>query len=164
MKRKLLIVFFLFLYQIGISQTGRFVYGKVVNNEAPIKGVEVISLNTKKNTITDRNGHFSIIVNPKDILIFVSKHYETKRVSLDSNHFENYDFTITLTQKKEQLEEVVITSIATPRFDSQKIVDGSHFYNLQSSPKNRLIYDGTIENGIDFVRIYKDVQKKLAKE
>ncbi len=164
MKRKLFIVFFLFLFQIGISQTGRFVHGKVVHNENPIKGVEVVSLNTQNIAITDSNGLFSIIVNPKDILVFITKHYETKRVYLDPSHLDNYNFTISLIQKKEQLDEIVITKVATPKFDSQKIVDESHFYTLQSSPKNPFIKDASIENGIDFVRIYKDIQKKLAKE
>ena len=164
MKRKLFIVFFLFLFQIGISQTGRFVHGKVVSNENPIKGVEVVSLNTKNIAITDKNGLFSIVVNPKDVLIFISKYYETKKVFLDPSHIENYNFTISLVQKKEQLDEIVITKVATPKFDSQKIIDESYSYTLQSSPKNPFIKDASIENGIDFVRIYKDIQKKLAKE
>lgn len=164
MKHRLFIVFFLFLFQISTSQTGRVFYGKVVNNGNPIKGIEVISLNTKKTAISDKNGLFTITVTTKDVLVFVSKYYETKRIFLDSGHLQDNNFTISLTQKEEQLEEILITSVTTPKFDSRKIIDESHFYNVESSPKNRLVYDGTIENGIDFVRIYKDVQKKLAKE
>jgi len=160
MKRKLLIVMFLFLFQIGFSQTGRLVHGKVVSNETPIVGVEVININSKSIAITDRDGHFAITASPKDILVFVTKNYEPKKVFLDQNSIGKIGFTISLIEKRQQLEEVVITSETKPKFDSQKIVDIQYFDDEKSSPKNRLINDGTIENGVDFVRIYKDVIKK----
>ncbi|SFA86036.1 CarboxypepD_reg-like domain-containing protein [Flavobacterium swingsii] len=161
MKRKLLIVFFLFLIQTVFSQTGRLVYGKVVNNEKPINGIEVINLSTKNSTITNKEGRFSITGNPKDVLVFISKNYEPKKVFLDQKNIGNIGFTISLVQKIEQLEEVVITMDTKPQFNSQKIVDGKYFDDAQSSPKNRYVYDGSIENGIDFVRLYKEVSKKI---
>ncbi|MEO8515448.1 MAG: carboxypeptidase-like regulatory domain-containing protein [Flavobacterium sp.] len=163
MKYKLLIVCYLFLFQIAFSQTGRTVHGKVTNNENPISGTEVINLTTKNITHTDRNGRFSIIANARDVLAFVSQNYETKKVYLGQSSSDKTDFSVVLTQKNEQLKEVVVTSQTKPKFDSQKIVDGKNFDDSQSSPKNRLIYDGTIENGTDFVRIYKDIVKAFRK-
>lgn len=163
MKYKLLIVCSLFLFQIGFSQTGRTVYGKVTNNENPITGTEVINLTTKSITHTDRNGLFSITANPKDILVFVSKNYETKKLYLAQSSTDATAFKVVLIQKEEPLKEVVVTSQTKPKFDSQKIADGKSFDDNQSSPKNRFIYDGTIENGTDFVRIYKDIIKAFRK-
>jgi hypothetical protein len=48
--------------------------------------------------------------------------------------------------------------------NSQKYVDMQYFDDEKSSPKNRTMpSDGTIENGMNFVRIYKDVLKALRK-
>lgn len=96
MKNKILILFFIFQVQICFSQTGMFVHGKVVNNDIPIKGVEVISLNTRNIVITDTNGLFSIIVKPKDVLVFGIKGYEPKRIVLDPSRAENYYVKVVL--------------------------------------------------------------------
>ncbi len=156
MKTKLHILFLLFLAQIGFSQTGMFVHGKVVNNDIPIKGVEVISLNTRNVVITDSNGLFSIIVNPKDVLVFGIKGYEPKRIVLDPSRAENYYVKVVLAPSRDELEEILVTSFVSPKFDSQKITDTQYFDDFNSSPKNRLIKDGTIENGINFIRLFKD--------
>ena len=66
MKHKLHILFFLFLIQIGYAQTGRLFYAKVVDNQDPIKGVLVININTKNTAITDDDGRFTIMANPKE--------------------------------------------------------------------------------------------------
>ena len=48
--------------------------------------------------------------------------------------------------------------------NTQAIVDKQYFDDEKSSPKNRTMpSDGTIENGMNFVRIYKDVLKTLRK-
>lgn len=164
MKNKCFIFFFLFLVQIGISQTGMFVHGKVVNNDVPIKGVEIISLNTKNIVVTDSNGLFSIIVNPKDVLVVGVKGYEPKRIVLDPSRAENYYIKVVLVPSRDELEEIVVTSFVRPKFDSQKIIDTQYFDDLHSTPKNRLIKDGTIENGINFVRLYKDAKSLVTKD
>lgn len=158
MKNKILILFFIFQVQICFSQTGMFVHGKVVNNDIPIKGVEVISLNTRNIVITDTNGLFSIIVKPKDVLVFGIKGYEPKRIVLDPSRAENYYVKVVLAPSRDELEEIIVTSFARPKFDSQKIIDTQYFEDFQSTPKNRLIKDGTIENGINFVRLFKDAK------
>jgi hypothetical protein len=163
MKHKLFILFFLFVFQIGFPQTGRPVHGKVINNESPVSGIEVINLTTKAASVTDRNGRFEISANPKDVLVFISKNYETKKVFLNQDLIAKNDFRVSLTQKNEQLSEVLVVSETKPKYDSQKVVDGKYFDDAQSSPKNRLIYDGSIENGVDFVRIYKDIIKAFRK-
>lgn len=163
MKAKFLIVILFFLVQIGFSQTGMFVHGKVVNNDIPIKGVEIISLNTKNIVITDGNGLFSIIVNPKDILVVGLKGYEPKRIVLDPSRAENYYVKVQLVPLRDELEEIVVTSFVRPKFDSQKIVDTQYFDDNITSPKNRLIKDGTIDNGINFVRLFKDAKSLVSR-
>lgn len=164
MKAKFLIVTLLFLVQIGISQTGMFVHGKVVYNDVPIKGVEIISLNTKNIVTTDNDGLFSIIVKPKDILVVGVKGYEPKRIVLDPSRSENYYVKVVLVPSRDELEEIVVTSFIRPKFDPQKIVDTQYFDDNISSPKNRIIKDGTIENGINFVRLFKDAKNLVTRD
>lgn len=164
MKNKFLILFFIFLVQICFSQTGMFVHGKVVNNDIPIKNAEVISLNTKNIVLTDDNGLFSIIVKPKDILVVGVKGYEPKRIVLDPSRSENYYVKVILVPSRDELEEIVVTSFVRPKFDSQKIVNTQYFDDNISSPKNRLIKDGTIENGINFVHLFKDAKNLVTRD
>lgn len=164
MKNKLYILFLLFSAQIVISQTGMFVHGKVVNNDVPIKGVEVISLNTRNIVITDTNGLFSIIVKPKDVLVFGIKGYEPKRIVLDPSRAENYYVKVILVPSRDELEEIIVTSFVRPKFDSQKITDTQYFDDLHSSLKNTLIDDGTIEKGINFIRLFKDAKSLVDKD
>lgn len=67
-----------------------------------------------------------------------------------------------------QLKEVVVQkNLKVKAFDktnSQAIVDTQYFDDEKSSPKNRFVYNGTIENGVDFVRIFKDAKKALKKK
>ena len=165
MKHKLTIVCFLFLFQVAISQTETTLRGKVADNETPLQGTEVINLNTKTITHTDRKGHFSIKANPQDILVFISKNHIIKKVYLGDQLYKT-GLTIIMTPKKEQLEEVVVSSKVKTEYNSQKTVDTQYFDDAQSSPKNNLINDGTIPNGVDFVRIYKDLIKvfRISKE
>jgi hypothetical protein len=64
-----------------------------------------------------------------------------------------------------QLVEVVVyakKSIYPIKGNSQVIVDKQYFDDEKSSPKNGAVPpDGAIKNGMDFVRMYKDILKTL---
>ena len=67
-----------------------------------------------------------------------------------------------------ELKEVLVSNgikINALAGGSQKMVDRKFFDDQKSSPKNRLMpADGTIENGMDFVRIFKELKKILRKK
>lgn len=161
MKNKLFLVFFAFLFQIGYSQTEELLHGKTLNNQSPIGGIEVINLMTKSSTTTDSKGHFAIAARPKDVLVFISKNYEQKKWFISDEHLDKNNLIIRLQPKAEELKEIVVTTrTALPSgTNMQNIVDTKYFDDTQSSPKNRLMYDGTIENGADLSRMYKDLLK-----
>lgn len=165
MKTKLTIAFFVFLFQFGFSQTEKLLQGKVINNENPVEGIEVINLMAKKITTTDAVGHFAISVKAKDVLVFISKNYIQKELFIDKSQMDKNNIIVSVLKKTEQLEEVVITSKTTPSIDTNlhKIMDKKYFDDAQSSPKNRFVYNGLIENGMDFNRMYKDLLKLFGK-
>ncbi|HAH54954.1 MAG TPA: hypothetical protein DCM02_06630 [Flavobacterium sp.] len=147
-------VFFVFLvYQIGFSQSEKLIQGRVLCDDFPLQGIEIVNLNTEKSTKTDSNGRFSISAKAEDMLVFVSEKYDYKRLLLDQEFLAKNNFTILLTRKPEQLEEVVVTK--TP-FNSKGLFsqEAADEIKLEKEKyRNRNVYDGTIENGADLMRI-----------
>jgi hypothetical protein len=87
------------------------------------------------------------------MLVFVSEKYDYKRLFLEKEFLDKNNFTILLTRKPEQLEEVVVTKVAlgSNGLFSQEVADEIKLE--KGKYRNRTIYDGTIENGADLMRI-----------
>ena len=153
MKTQLFVILVFFTFIFCFSQTEKPLKGTVLFDNAPVQGVEVINLKTEKTTITNSYGEFSIRAKAEDILVFVSKKYYYKRLFLEKEDVKKNDIKITLTQKPEELEEVVITKAP---FNSQGLFsqEAADEIKLEKGVyRNRQIHDGTIENGADLMRI-----------
>ena len=153
MKIKLSICFLILVCQFGLSQTFKLIQGRVLYGDFPLQGIEIVNLVTEKSTKTDINGRFSISVKAEDILVFVSEKYDYKRLLLDKEFLDKNNFTILLNRKPEQLEEVVV--IKAP-FNSKGLFsqEAADEIKLEKGKyRNRNVYDGTIENGSDLMRI-----------
>jgi hypothetical protein len=153
MKNKPFVILFLFLFQFSFSQTEKLIQGRVLCDDFPVQGIEIVNLVTEKTTTTDTNGRFSILVKVEDMLVFISEKYDYKRLFLDKEFLDKNNFTILLTRKPEQLEEVVVTKVSlnSQGFFSQEVADEIKLE--KGKYRNRTIYDGTIENGADLKRI-----------
>ena len=162
MKSKLLIIPIIFLFQFSFSQTEKLLQGKVLSGDFPVEGVEIVNLVTEKTTTTDTNGRFNILVKTDDMLVFASEKYEYKRLFLDKEFLDKNNFTILLTRKPEQLEEVVITKISFPKIKFDKnIASQINIEKARDHPKPLGVYDGTIENGIAMYINLPFGQKKI---
>ena len=153
MKNKPFVILFLFLFQFSFSQTEKLIQGRVLCDDFPVQGIEIVNLVTEKTTTTDTNGRFSILAKVEDMLVFISEKYDYKRLFLDKEFLDKNNFTILLTRKPEQLEEVVVTKVSlnTQGLFSQEVADEIKLE--KGKYRNRTIYDGTIENGADLKRI-----------
>jgi hypothetical protein len=157
MKVKLLLVFSLFTSQFSFSQNEELLQGKVVNQNSPIKGVDIINYTTKVQTITNQFGEFSIAAKKNDLLVFTSKKYELKKLLVNEKLFDKKGFIVYLDLKPEELKEVVITKIDPLKWkkDTKQEQDNRVAVALDraaSKPRTG-VYDGTIENGADLIRI-----------
>ncbi len=87
------------------------------------------------------------------MLVFISKKYDYKRVLLDKEFLDKNSFIILLTQKPEELEEVVVvTKTAFPKIKFDKnIASQLNIEKAAKNPKPYGVYDGTIENGIGMI-------------
>ena len=163
MKIKLPVFFLFLLYQFGFSQTEKLIQAKVVCENFPLQGIEVLNLASKRTTISDSNGKFSILAKAKDTLMFVSKNYEYKRFLLKKEDLESNNLIISLTRKPEQLDEIVIISkVSFPKIKFDKnIANQLKLEKESNNPKPIGVYDGTIPNGLGMTINLSSDRKKI---
>lgn len=166
MKTKLFVLFFLILLQFGFSQNEKLIEGIVFCDNLPLQGIEIVNIVSEKTAITDIDGKFSILVKVEDMLVFVSKKYDYKRLIIDKEFLDKNNFTILLTRKPEQLEEVVVFKIPTIKLSKDKVYeqgksDELALEKVANHPKPFGVYDGTIENGIGMYINLTSSRKKI---
>ncbi|UYW02502.1 carboxypeptidase-like regulatory domain-containing protein [Flavobacterium agricola] len=149
----------LLITQLTWAQKPSTVSGIVVDNGLLLKKVEVVNLSNKSNTTTNSKGFFSIEAQPNDTLVFHLTKYEAQKFIVEELDLAPNVVEIILDQKATELDEVVVhkNQNKSSRKEIQAIIDKQYVDDLQSSPKNRLVYNGSIENGVDLSRIGKEI-------
>ena len=157
MKRILIFIVFIFSF-VGFSQTGKLIYGKVLVGESALSSVDIVNVNSKKITKTDRKGNFNILAKVNDELLIITKEHIDQTIVLTQKEFDKNNLIIRLVKKPIELNEVEVTKVPSAKFKvSQAELDQTKLAKQASTPKVVGVYDGTIENGIDFVRLGKEV-------
>ncbi|MFM9825532.1 hypothetical protein [Flavobacterium sp.] len=149
------VIFFLFLIvHISFSQSETVYKGKILCNNFPIQKIEIINLNSEKSTFSNSAGEFSIVAKSEDIVVFASILYDYKKISVQPENLNNHIQIISLIKKPEELKEVIITKIKWQHIGSDKNASNQIALDkMQSQIKNPFIYDGSITNGLDFIKI-----------
>lgn len=149
------VIFFLILsIQINYSQSETVYKGKIQCNNFPIEKIEIINLNSEKSAFSNSAGEFSIVAKSEDIVVFASKLYEYKRISVQPEYLNNFIQIISLIKKPEELNEVIVTKVKWQHIGSDKNASNQIALDkMQSQIKNPFIYDGSITNGLDFIKI-----------
>ncbi|WP_035670088.1 hypothetical protein [Flavobacterium sp. 83] len=168
MKNKITLLVLCLCCQFCFSQlTRKTVYGQVVNDSIKLENGIVFNVNAKTGTVINQKGFFSILAKAKDTLVFSGLAFKSRRMVLTEKDMSTPLLRVKLIAFVNQLPEVVVSgnkNLNPITENSQKYVDKQYFDDTKSSPKNRTMPpDGSIENGVNFVRIYKDVFKVLRK-
>lgn len=100
---RFLTLFMVFLFQFSYSQE-MTISGVVSDNSGPIPGANVIVKGSKKSTITDFDGKYSISAKKGDVVEFSFLGKQTKTVTVQSASVYN----VTLVDVSNQLTEVVV--------------------------------------------------------
>jgi hypothetical protein len=79
-----------------------------INNKTDIEGVHVLNISTRYNTITNENGHFSILVKPSDTLLFSSIKYRPEKIVISDSIFKRGTMTVKLQEMVNELDEVFL--------------------------------------------------------
>jgi hypothetical protein len=115
------VVFFLFFsIQISFSQSETVYKGKILCNNFPIENIEIINLNSEISAFSSSAGEFFIAAKSEDIVVFASKLYEYKRISVHPEYLNNLIQIISLIKKPEELKEVIITKVKWQHIGSDK--------------------------------------------
>lgn len=151
---KFVIFFLIFSIKISYSQSETVYKGKIQCNNFPIEKIEIINLNSEKSTFSNSAGEFSIVAKSEDIVVIASKLYEYKRISVQPEYLNNHIQIISLIKKPEELNEIIITKMKWQHIGSDKNASNQIALDkMQSQIKNPFIYDGSITNGLDFIKI-----------
>jgi hypothetical protein len=153
---KFVIFFLILIVQISFSQTETVYKGKILCNNFPIENIEIINLNSEKSAFSNSAGEFSIVAKSEDVVVFASKLYDYKRISVLPEYLNNCIQIISLIKKPEELNEVIVTKMKWQHIGSDKNASNQIALDkMQSQIKNPFIYDGSITNGPDLMKIGK---------
>lgn len=173
MRVKLLTTISFFTYQLTFSQSEKLLTGKVLSQNIPLNKVEVINKTAQTSTRTNELGEFSILVRPKDSLLFFSKDYFFKRLKISQENIDQNNIVVNMILKPEELDEVLITTIKFPHVGPAAEVSDSIASIKASSNLSKYtgVYDGTITNGMNFIamgegliRLFKKKKEKPKKK
>lgn len=132
--------------------------GKIVCEGKGIPNIDLVNLTSKKSATTDHQGHFSISVTAGDELYILSKEYIDFKLKITETHLREGQLTITIERKPIALEDVEIVNKSSLIVEiSQADIDAIKLEKQSQALKVVNVYDGTIENGVDFVRMFKGI-------
>jgi hypothetical protein len=98
----------------SISAKGQNVFaekrleGRVYSRDGDVAATHVLNTTTKRATITDANGNFSIYAKLNDTLVFSAVQYRRKEVLVTLSLLESKFFTVPLEESVTELDEVVL--------------------------------------------------------
>ena len=102
------VVLIIFFTTIGFGQSEKLISGKIVVKNATPSGVHIINLVNEKEVISDEKGEFKILAKVDDLLVFSSVNLDYQRKIIETNDFSNGFFTMEMTSKINQLDEVEV--------------------------------------------------------
>ena len=107
--KNLLAVFFIGIFQSAFSQCE--LKGKVISDINDVKDIIVFNFTTKKDTLTDSSGLFTIEAKAGDRLIISSPKLEGLEIVLNENSFRMNPLIIQVKSKANELAEIQINRI-----------------------------------------------------
>ena len=170
MNTKLLASIFIFIfYQTVLAQGNKRIQGQVYFDRTAATKVEVINATAKTVTLTDAEGKFTIGINVNDQLVFVAKNHEIKEMKISIAVLNQGAIKISLSPKVEELKEVIVQSMPSIKLSKDAKWEQAKLdqYTLEKNAKklkNPGVYTGSIENGMDLMRIGGMILKLFLKE
>lgn len=105
---KMLLFFYSFFIHAQ-DMAEKVINGTIICDSNSVEGVHVLNLVNEKSTVTDRNGHFSIVAKQGDLLVFSAVHLNYWRKSIKEDDFKTGFLEVIMTPKEVKLNEVVLT-------------------------------------------------------
>jgi len=108
MKKTSILFLLILISQFAFSQEGKTINGKIMVKDAKVSEIHVINLTKDKETITNSQGEFSILVSPDDLLVFSAGHLDYMRKIIEQKEYDSGILKVEMTSKINTLDEVVV--------------------------------------------------------
>ena len=136
--------------------------GKLIYRNVNVVAANVVNINAQINTITDGEGEFEIPVKVGDEIIFSSVQYMIRTVKINPEIIKKNRLIITVNEKINALEEVIITPDDTEKFLDLKEEEFKGYDYLRDKStrlENTIVRQGQLNNGINVINILKLITK-----
>ena len=138
--------------------------GKLIYRNVNVVAANVVNVNAQINTITDGEGEFEIPVKVGDEIIFSSVQYMIRTVKINPDIIQKNRLVITVNEKINALEEVIITPDDTEKFLDLKEEEFKGYDYLRDKStrlENTIVRQGQLNNGINVINILKLITKVI---
>jgi len=102
------ILFGVFAQDLTAQDFSKTLEGKVYSEDGDVAATHVLNTTTKKASITDINGFFSIAVRLNDTLVFSAVQYKRKEIVVNTSMLESKFLSIPLEESNIALDEVIV--------------------------------------------------------
>lgn len=159
MKLKLLLILFTCISPSIYSQTHKLLRGKVMSDNFLLQNVDVINKDTQTGTRTNEKGEFILSASVNDSILFYVKDYTLKGIKLNLQDLETNNIIVRIDKTPEELKEVIVHRVDIgwkfdEKLERQKREEAG-VRRRANALKVQGVNNGTIENGMDLVKIGK---------
>ena len=149
------------------GQERKLIKGQLIYRNRNVVAANVVNNTAQLNTITDADGAFEIPVALGDEVVFSSVQYLIRTVEITPEILKKNRLIITVNEKINALEEVVVTPENAEKFlDLKEEEFESYDYNKDKSTKleNTIVTQGQLRNGLNIINIAKLIAKAVSKK
>ena len=164
MKFKLL-VFFLMFQVVAFAQDRISIKGRLIYRNINVAAANVVNITAQINTITDGEGAFEIPVRTGDEVVFSSVQYMIRTIEITPEIIQKNRLIITVNEKINALDEVVITPDDAEKFLNLKEEEFKSFdYDRDKSTRleNTIVRQGQLKNGLNLINVAKLIAKVVS--
>ena len=147
-----------------IGQDRKPIKGHLIYRNRNVIAANVVNNTAQLNTITDGEGGFEIPVALGDEVVFSSVQYLIRTVEITPEILKKNRLIITVNEKINALEEVVVTPDNVEKFlDLKEEEFEGYDYNRDKSTKleNTIVTQGQLTNGLNIINIAKLIAKAV---
>ena len=163
MKRLRLLLFLLPFLVNG--QERKLIKGRLIYRNINVVAANVVNNSAQLNTITNSEGAFEIPVALGDEVVFSSVQYMIRRVKITAEILKKNRLIITVNEKINALEEVVVTPENAEKFlDLKEEEFKGYDYNRDKSTalENTIVKQGQLNNGLNIINIAQLIAKAMS--
>ena len=164
MKFKLLI-FFLTFQVVAFAQERKSIKGRLIYRNINVPAANVVNITAQINTITNGEGAFEIPVKTGDEVVFSSVQYMIRTIEITPEIIQKNRLIITVNEKINALDEVVITPDDAEKFLDLKEEEFKGFdYDRDKSTRleNTIVRQGQLKNGLNLINVAKLIAKVVS--